>query len=237
MFVIICRVLIIYLVVLIYLRIMGKRQLGEMQPFELVITLLIADIVALPMTQMSMPILFGFVPLTMLVIIHFFVSLLARKSVSMRKLINGKPVIVVSPQGISYDALKELNMSMDDLMEGIRSSNFFSLDDVLYAIVETNGVITVLPKKTASPVTVEDMKLQLPENTLPVILISAGKVVDANLNVAKIDAQFIQQILEKASLKDVSEVLICAMDTEGEVFLETFDGKTQNLKMEFEGNW
>lgn len=216
---------------------MGKRQLGEMQPFELVITLLIADIVALPMTQMSMPILFGFVPLTMLVIIHFFVSLLARKSVSMRKLINGKPVIVVSPQGISYDALKELNMSMDDLMEGIRSSNFFSLDDVLYAIVETNGVITVLPKKTASPVTVEDMKLQLPENTLPVILISAGKVVDANLNVAKIDAQFIQQILEKASLKDVSEVLICAMDTEGEVFLETFDGKTQNLKMEFEGNW
>ena len=74
MFVIICRVLIIYLVVLIYLRIMGKRQLGEMQPFELVITLLIADIVALPMTQMSMPILFGFVPLTMLVIIHFFVS-------------------------------------------------------------------------------------------------------------------------------------------------------------------
>ena len=237
MFVIICRVLIIYLVVLIYLRIMGKRQLGEMQPFELVITLLIADIVALPMTQMSMPILFGFVPLTMLVIIHFFVSLLARKSVSMRKLINGKPVIVVSPQGIRYDALKELNMSMDDLMEGIRSSNFFSLDDVLYAIVETNGVITVLPKKTASPVTVEDMKLQLPENTLPVILISAGKVVDANLNVAKIDAQFIQQILEKASLKDVSEVLICAMDTEGEVFLETFDGKTQNLKMEFEGNW
>ena len=237
MFVIICRVLIIYLVVLIYLRIMGKRQLGEMQPFELVITLLIADIVALPMTQMSMPILFGFVPLTMLVIIHFFVSLLARKSVSMRKLINGKPVIVVSPQGISYDALKELNMSMDDLMEGIRSSNFFSLDDVLYAIVETNGVITVLPKKTASPVTVEDMKLQLPENTLPVILISAGKVVDANLNVAKIDAQFIQQILEKASLKAVSEVLICAMDTEGEVFLETFDGKTQNLKMEFEGNW
>lgn len=237
MFVIICRVLIIYLVVLIYLRIMGKRQLGEMQPFELVITLLIADIVALPMTQMSMPILFGFVPLTMLVIIHFFVSLLARKSVSMRKLINGKPVIVVSPQGIRYDALKELNMSMDDLMEGIRSSNFFSLDDVLYAIVETNGVITVLPKKTASPVTVEDMKLQLPENTLPVILISAGKVVDANLNVAKIDAQFIQQILEKASLKDVSEVLICAIDTEGEVFLETFDGKTQNLKMEFEGNW
>lgn len=237
MFVILCRVLIIYLVVLIYLRIMGKRQLGEMQPFELVITLLIADIASLPMTQTSMPILFSFVPLTALVIVHFFVCLLSRKSIFMRKLINGKPVVVVSPQGIQFQALKELNMSMDDLMEGIRSCDYFSLEDVLYAIVETNGIITVIPKKSASNVIVEDMKLQLPENTLPLILVSAGKIVTSNLQIAKVGKDFVTKILTQANVQSVKDVLLLTIDTEGEVFIETMDGQSQNIEMDFKGNW
>lgn len=237
MFVILCRVLIIYIVVLIYLRIMGKRQLGEMQPFELVVTLLIADIAALPMTQTSMPFLFSFVPLTTLVIIHFFVCLLSRKSIFMRKAINGKPVVVVSPQGVQFQALKELNMSMDDLMQGVRSCNYFSLDDVLYAIVETNGTVSVIPKKTASNVVVEDLGLDLPENTLPIILVSAGKIVTSNLEIAKVDKDFVIKILDKAQIKDISEVLLLTIDTEGEVFLENLDGQSQNMTLDYKGAW
>ncbi len=238
MFVLICRVIIIYLVVLLFLRIMGKRQLGEMQPFELVITLLIADIASLPMTQTSMPILFSLVPLATLVIVHFFVCLLSRKSIFMRKIINGKPVIVVSPEGVQLQALKELNMSMDDLMEGVRGCNYFSLEDVLYAIVETNGTVTVIPKKQSSAVTVEDMKLEgVQENVLPLILVSAGKVVKKNLDITGKDENFLHEILSKANLKDLSEILLLTIDVEGAVFVETVSGQRQNLNIEFEGRW
>lgn len=237
MLVLLCRVLIIYLVVLLYLRIMGKRQLGEMQPFELVITLLIADIAALPMTQTSMPMAFSFIPLTTLVIIHFFVSVFARKSVAMRKLINGKPVIVISPDGIQFEALKQLNMSMDDLLEGIRGCNYFSVEDVLYAIIETNGKMSVIPKKTVSPVTVEDAGLNLPENTLPLILVSAGKMVSPNLKIAKVDKSFVLDTLKSMQISDIKNVLLCTIDTEGKCFVETMDGQSNNTQLDYKGGW
>jgi len=237
MLVLLCRVLIIYFVVLIYLRIMGKRQLGEMQPFELVITLLIADIAALPMTETSMPIMFSFIPLTTLVIIHFFVSVIARKSIFARKLINGKPVIVISPNGIQFEALKQLNMSLDDLMEGIRGCNYFSVEDVLYAIIETNGKMSVIPKKLASNVTNEDIKLKLEENTLPLILVSAGKIVSPNLKIAKLDKKFIVDILNSMQITDVKNVLLFTIDTEGECFVETIKGDTRTIETRYKGDW
>ncbi len=237
MVIILFRVIIVYLIVLIYLRIMGKRQLGEMQPFELVVTLLIADIAALPMTQTSMPILFGVIPLTTLVILHFVVGFIARKSITMRKVINGKPVIVVSPDGIQYNALKELNMSLDDLMEGIRGCDYFNIEDVLYAIVETNGTITVIPKITSANVTNENLKLQLPENTLPLILVSGGKIVKPNLNIAKVDEQFVIDALSKVQVKTPKDVIIFTLDTEGAGFVQTFDGMSKNLQLEYKGNW
>lgn len=237
MVIILFRVLIVYIIVLFYLRVMGKRQLGEMQPFELVITLLIADIATLPMTQTSMPILFSVIPLTTLVIIQVVVSMLARKSITMRKVLNGKPVLVVTPDGIQYDALKELNMSIDDLMEGIRGCEYFNIDDVLYAIVETNGTINVIPKIGVSNVTNENMKLELPESTLPIMLVTAGKIVNSNLKTAKIEANDVLEILKKAQIDDIKTVLILTLDTAGAVYIQTFDGKTKNLNIDFKGSW
>lgn len=237
MLVLLCRVLIIYLVVLIYLRIMGKRQLGEMQPFELVITLLIADIAALPMTQTSMPMAFSFIPLTSLVIIHFIVSVCARKSIFMRKVVNGKPIIVISPDGIQFDSLKQLNMSLDDLMEGIRGCNYFSVEDVLYAIIETNGKMSVIPKKSASNITVEDAGLNLPENTLPLILVSGGKLVSSNLKIAKMDKNRVTDILKSMEITSLKNVLLCTIDTNGECFVETVEGESKSTKIDYKGEW
>ena len=237
MVIIVFRVLIIYLVVLLYLRIMGKRQLGEMQPFELVITLLIADIATLPMTQTSMPILFGLVPLTALVIIHFFVSMLARKSITMRKVINGKPVLVVTPDGIQYEALKELNMSIDDLMEGIRSKEYYNIEDILYAIVETNGTINVIPKSSSADVTNENLGLDVEEATLPIIMITAGKIINSNLGVAKVDVKFLEDVLKKAGIEKIADVLILTLDSSGKVFVQTFSGESKNLEIEYKGEW
>lgn len=237
MVIILFRVFIVYLIVLFYLRIMGKRQLGEMQPFELVITFLIADIATLPMSQTSMPILYSLIPLTALVILHFVVSLLSRKSIVMRKVINGKPVLVVTPNGVQFDALKELNMSIDDLMEGIRSCDYFSIEDVLYAIVETNGSISVIPKKSSANVTNEDLKLELPETTLPLMLITAGKMVGGNLETAKIEPRFVLDILSKAGIENIDDVLLLTIDVNGEVYIQMFNGETKNLQVDFKGSW
>ncbi len=237
MVIILFRVLIVYLVVLLYLRIMGKRQLGEMQPFELVVTLLIADIASLPMTQTSMPILFSIIPLTTLVIVHFIVSMISRKSIVMRRVINGKPVLVVTPQGVQYDALKELNMTIDDLMEGIRSCNYFNIEDVLYAIVETNGTINVIPKIASANVTNENLKLQLPESTLPMMLVSSGKIINKNLKIAQKEPEFVNEILKTGNISSLKDVLLLTIDPEGAVYIQLFDGNSKNLQVDFKGNW
>lgn len=237
MVIILFRVFIVYLVVLLYLRIMGKRQLGEMQPFELVVTLLIADIASLPMTQTSMPILFSVIPLTALVIVHFIVSLISRKSIVMRRVINGKPVLVVTPEGVQYKALEELNMTFDDLMEGIRSCNYFNIEDVLYAIVETNGTINVIPKIESANVTNANMHLDLPQSTLPMMLVTAGKIITNNLKIAEKDVDFVMEILKKANIKSIKDVLLLTLDTCGKVYIQTFSGETKNLDVDFKGNW
>lgn len=239
MLIIVLRVIIIYLIVLFYLRIMGKRQLGEMQPFELVVTLIMADIIALPMTQNSMPVLFGLVPLTALVLTHFAISLITRKSISFRRFINGKPVVVIGPNGVDYQALKSLNMSMDDLMEGLRNCNYFNIEDIQYAIVETNGSITALPKSESSPVVNQDMNINLPQASLPLNLIVAGKLIGENLTTAQLTPQQIDNILKEQNIQDKQQVLLLTLDTLGKCYLQEYQKAGTIFKIEYngEGRW
>ncbi len=239
MLIILFRVMIVYLLVLFYLRIMGKRQLGEMQPFELVITLIIADIATLPMTQNSMPLLFSLIPLTTIVVLHFIVSFLSRKSIRMRRVINGKPVIVVSPDGVQFDELRELNMNFDDLMQGLRGCNYYRVEDVQYAIVETNGSMSVIPKSENSPVVNQDLNISLPQASLPLIIVAAGKILGENLKIAGIDQQFIDERLKEVKLKENGEVLLFTLDGNGQVFIQPKQGEGQKLQTSYrgEGKW
>ena len=139
MFIVFLRVLIIYVTVLIFLRLMGKRQIGEMQPYEVVITLIIADLATLPMSDTNIPLLNGLLPLAILVLIHYILTLLTRKSIKIRRIMSGKPVIVISAKGIEYQALKDLNLGIDDLLEMMRQAGYYSFDQVLYGIIDTNG--------------------------------------------------------------------------------------------------
>ena len=239
MLIIVLRVIVIYLILLLYLRIMGKRQLGELQPFELVVTLLIADIVSLPMTQISMPLMFSLIPLTTLVLVHFLVSLLTRKSIKLRGLVNGKPVVVISPSGIQFEALKSLNMNMDDLIEGLRSCNYFKIEDVQYAIVENNGTITVIPKSSASPVVNQDLNIKLPQSSLPLNIITAGKFNQENIKISGIDDNFIQKLLTQANISSKKDVLLMTLDANGKVFLQSYKSSGQVFETEYngEGRW
>lgn len=235
MLILLFRVLIVYIIVLFYLRIMGKRQLGQMQPFELVITLIIADIATLPMTQTSMPVLYSIVPLTSIVLLHFLVSLIVRKSIVARRLINGKPIIVISPNGIEYQNLKQLNMNFDDLMQGLRICNYHKIEDVAYAIVETNGQISVIAKSDCTPLTNADANIHTPNSSLPLNIITAGKVINENIKLAGINVEFVKRIIKKANIYDIKNVLLLTLDANGKVVIFPYNKKPLQFNINYTG--
>ncbi len=214
------RSIIIYFCVLLVVRLMGKRQIGEMQPFEFVITLIIADLACLPMAELSVPLVHGIVPIVTLLIVHFFICFLARKSMFARYLLTGRPAIVISPKGINYKELRALNMTLDDLMELIRGCDVFNLSDVAYAILETNGNLCVIKKAETEPITREDLKVKVSQNTLPMNIIMDGRLMKENIQLAGINDKFIQKCIEKAKIKRIKDVLIFTLDNNGEVFIQ-----------------
>ena len=246
MLTLIIRAILVYLIVLIVFRLMGKRQLGQMQPFELVLTLIIADLATIPMAESSVPILHGLVPLFTLVTVHFFLALATRSSNFLNKVISGKPVIVVNPKGIDYQAIKNLNISVDDLFEAIRGCGFFSLDEVQYAIVETNGTVNVLPKKDSSPVTVGDLKETMPqenlkleklkeidETTIPITLVAEGKINKNNLKLSKLNESKLQKIIKNAGGKHVKDILILTIDGNGKIYYQQKKGTFKTLEIDY----
>lgn len=231
MLTIVVRAIIIYLVVLFLYRLMGKRQLGQMQPFELVLTLIIADLATIPMAEVSVPVLHGIVPLLTLVILHFVLTFLSKISNKFASFLSGKPVIVINPDGIDYKALKNLNISVDDVFEAIRGCGYFKIEQIQYAIMETNGKMSVLPKSQYAPVTVEDMQLETKKSAIPINIINEGKIVKDNLPIADINETDVKNILERAKIKKVKDVLILTVDKNGAVYIQKFNEKYQTMQL------
>ena len=231
MLTIVVRAIIIYLVVLFLYRLMGKRQLGQMQPFELVLTLIIADLATIPMAEVSVPVLHGIVPLLTLVIVHFVLTLLCKLSNKFSSFLSGKPVIVINPNGIDYKALKNLNISVDDVFEAIRGCGYFKIEQIQYAIMETNGKMSVLPKSLYSPVTIGDMKIKTEKSAIPVNIINEGKIIKQNLAIANISEIDVKNILQKANIKKVKDVLILTVDKNGDVYIQKFNDKYLTMQL------
>lgn len=214
------RTIIIYICVLIVIRLMGKRQIGEMQPFEFVITLIIADLACIPMAELSVPLIHGVVPILVILILHFFICVLARKFMFARYLLTGKPVIVVSPKGINYQELKSLNMTLDDLMELVRGCDVFNLSEIAYAIIETNGNLCVIKKAQNEPPTREDFYIKADQSALPMNIVMDGKIMKENISITGINENFINSCLLKANIKSIKDVLIFTLDNNGMVFIQ-----------------
>lgn len=234
MLTIIFRAIIIYIIVLFVFRIMGKRQIGQMQPFELVITLIIADLATIPMAEIGVPVLHGIVPLLTLVIMHFVISFIVKLSPKLARFISGKPVIIINPKGIDYKAMKQLEISVDDLFEAIRGQGYFSVEQVQYAIMETAGKISVVPKANFAPVTNGDMKLEVKNSFLPVNLVSDGKFMTDNFDIAKVSEEKILSFLKKKMGHQVKikNVLLFTYDKNGNVFLQMKYGEAKTFQGE-----
>ena len=219
------RGVLIYAIVFLVFRLMGKRQLGQLQPFEFVITLIIADLATIPMSEINIPLLHGIVPLVTISLIHFLIGFLSRKSIRLRKFFNGKPIIVVSPQGVEYEALKQLNMDFDDLCEALREVNIFSLDQVQYAIIETNGQISVLPNAKNSPLTAFDMKIKKEDTSLPIMIVCDGKKLKDNMKLANMEESVLTEQIKLAGANKLKDVLIATIDKTGKMFIQVKNKK------------
>ena len=232
-FTLLTRSVILYILILFLLRIMGKRQLGEMQPFELVITLIIADLATIPMAETALPLIQGIIPLLTLVCIHYLICLLSRKSLFFRKLINGKPIILLDPDGINYENLKRVNMTFNDLMEGIRTAGYFNLEELLYVILQTNGSMTVVNRSEYSPITAEDMKIEKQQASLPVIIVNKGKINKENLLLAQINEKFLLENIKQIGINSIKDILILTIDNYGKIYVQPLSGKFQTIETNY----
>lgn len=212
MFVIIIRTLIIFVFLVVGMRLMGKRQLGELQPFEFVITLAIAELACTPMQDISIPILYGIVPLLVVFVMHFFITLIGTNSIKFRKIINGKPVIVINEDGIDAIALKRLNMDVNDLLESIRGQQYFSIEQVKYAIIETNGKLSVLENSEAEE-----------PSCIPVTLIVEGRIMSTNMECANASEAMLDNFLTSKNLKR-KDVLLLTKEND-KIFVQPKNGK------------
>lgn len=239
---IIIRVLIIYIVVIGVVRLMGKRQIGEMEPFELVITLIIADLATIPMAEQTIPIWYGVIPLLVICVIHYVASLLTKTSPFMRDIISGKPVIVIDESGIDFKELKKLNISGEELMEALRNLDYFDMSEINYAILERNGKITVIPKSANMPTTREDMKIITPENDVFYAVIENGKILYNNFKeMGLLHKPTIDIILHRiyGSISDIQHntryylrnILFCSISAGGDVYIQRSGENVQNFKI------
>ena len=214
MFIAVIRTVILYVFVILAIRLMGKRQISDMQPSELVVTMMISDIASLPMQNTSQPLLSGVVPVLVLVSLELTVSAVMLKSRLFRKLISGSPVVVIEDGRLLQRQLKRLRLTTDELCAQLRQQNVFSLQDVQYCIVETNGVLSVLEKPSKRVPNAEESGIVIPDNKMEAVVVSDGAWVESSLRLCGSTKQEINNILQKKQIK-LNEIFLMTMDGNG----------------------
>ena len=218
------RAIVLYIIVLIVMRLMGKREIGQLQPFELAISIMIADLATIPMTEIGIPIFNGIIPILGLLVMHLFISILNLKSLRARQIICGKPSILIYRGKINEKALKKERFTINELQERLRGNNIVNLGDVEYAILETSGEVTVIQKPEKRNTIPEDFNIQPDYEGIPYDLVIDGKIMNENLrNIGKNYAWLKKQV-EKIGIKP-EETLVVTLDGKGQIFCQKKETK------------
>ena len=218
MIITITRTVILYIFVTLGIRLMGKRQIGEMQPNELVVTLLISEIAAIPLQDTSQPILDGVVAIFTLVILEIIISVTAMKSITVRKLMNGKSAVIIKNGVVDQQAMKNVRMTVLDLVELLRGQNVFDISTVAFAVLEVNGNLSILLKSSEQPATSGDLKLNKEAAVLPLPVISDGKLINESLKALETDSVKIKKILDDNDTV-IENVFLMTMDRDAKFTL------------------
>lgn len=218
------RVLILYILVLITMRLMGKRELGQMQPFELVIAIMIADLASVPMSDTGIPITNGIIPILALLLIQLVISIINLKSIWGRKVICGMPSILIYRGRIDEKVMKKEKFTINELQERLRQNNVFNIGDVEYAILETSGQVTVIQKPEKRNTIPEDFGIIPEYEGIPYDLVIDGKVMNENLKAIGRDYNWLLKQTEKFKIKP-EDALVVTYDGKGQIFCQEKEEK------------
>lgn len=250
MFIVLIRTVILYSLVILVMRLMGKRQIGELQPYEFVITIMISDLAALPMQDTRLPLILGIIPIVTLLFIKTILTQLQLKSQTARKILEGEPCIIVRKGKINYDALKKQQINLDEVMEELRLAGYFDLNDIEYAILENNGQLSFLSARSSnqssggsgsssdssnqsssqsgsansssSSSTSSNVSTQQPPK-LPVIYVLDGHINNNSLTTSGQNAAWIQHELDKHHAGPIKNILIAMTDTNGKFIYQKYN--------------
>lgn len=189
------RTVILYIVLIAVVRLMGKRQIGQMEPSEFVVTMLVANLASIPMQDGGIPLYSGFVPIVTVLGLELVLSALSMRSVKLRKILCGKPVILIENGNILQKNLRKTRVTLDELTGHLREKDVLDLKAVQYAILETNGNLSVFPYPKEKPASAKEAGIQVKKQYFPITLISDGKLMGENLKVAQKSKQWVQRVL------------------------------------------
>ncbi len=205
------RTVLLYVVIIFAVRIMGKRQISELQTSELVVTLLISNIASIPMQDTDQSMLSGLIPILVLLVCEIIISFLMLKRSNFRKLICGKPIIVINDGKIDQMQMRRLRMSTEDLYEQLRQKDVFNIEDVLFAVMETNGNLSVLKKPENETVTAKQMGIKTSDKGLQMVVISDGEIAYSSLKFCGLNEEWLFNVLNNENIK-IKDVFIMTVD-------------------------
>ncbi|MBR5923047.1 MAG: DUF421 domain-containing protein [Clostridia bacterium] len=220
---VIIRTFILYITVIVAIRLMGKRQIGDMQPSELVITLLISEIAAIPLQDKDQPLINGIMAVLMLVILEIGVSALTVKCFAARKLLSGKSVVIIKNGTVDTQAMRDVRMTVLDLIELLRGQNVFNIEDVNFAVLEANGNLSVLLKGDKQTPTAEDLKIKNKPDSLPLPVISDGKIIAESLDALSVNKRKVKDIVSAKRL-NMKDILLMTLDRDGKYSITVKEG-------------
>lgn len=230
------RTLILYAVTFMFFRLMGKRQVGEMQPFEFIITLLAADLVATPMQNTGISLMDGIIPIVTLFAMHNLLAFTALKSEKARLVLSGRPSVLIENGVINRKELMRLNMNLNDLLENLRVSGTPSIQDICFATLETNGELSVLLHSSAQPPTAADMNIEVQESGMPLAVILDGKMNQVNMEKIGLKEKKLATELKKAGFPDAENIFIATLNAKNELYIQSDDAQPRTYLHCMEAN-
>jgi uncharacterized membrane protein YcaP (DUF421 family) len=217
------RTALIFITLFIVMRLMGKRQIGEMQPYELVITLIISELACIPMEDPSIPLLYGVIAILTVYLLHQIVCIIDLNIRNAKKVLSGTPSVVLNKNGIDDTQLKKNNLDVSDLIESLRVEGYFSLDAVDYALYEAEGTFSALPKKNYDDI----------QNSLPVIIVDEGKFVKHNIELTQQTKSYYLEILRGHGCDELKNVLVLTVDGNGKAYLQQRGKKYETFHLDW----
>ncbi len=224
MFIVLIRTIILYSLVIMVMRLMGKRQIGELQPYEFVITIMISDLAALPMQDTRLPLILGIIPIITLLFIKTILTQLQLKSQFTRKVLEGEPCILICKGKINFNTLKKQQINLDELMEELRLAGYFDLNDIEYAILENNGQMSFLTANSSESSKQSgnnSSKASTPK--FPIIYVVDGHINKNSLTTSGKDKVWIENELKKHKINSIKDVVIAMTDTNGKFYYQLYD--------------